>query len=199
VSGAEPWAPERGIAGLLEHYKVIDGVDCIPVEAFTLVANCISQFHKRPPTDADMAKLKALGSKQVAGREILDRAADILRGEIRRGKWKDVPGLSEHNRRWEEAISVLEMPRGATENPHSWLRGTKTGQRMRAWSYCATEIATYVMQVLKDYGVRASMRHTSGLVKFIQDALKFIGINNVPSESQISKVLRKNLAPIDLD
>jgi hypothetical protein len=196
----DPWAPAlREVAALLEQYKVIDGLDSIPDDAFMLVVGRIIQFRKRPITDPDMAKLKALGSQQVARREILDRAADILRGEISLGKWKDIPGLNDHLRRWEEAIAVLQMQRGATENPRDWLRGAKKGPAVRASTYMATEIATQTMQVLKSFHVQVSLRNTSGFVRFIRDALKFIGVNNPPSEKELSKVLRKNLAMVDMD
>ena len=75
------------------HYKVIDGTDGIPPEAFVLVAAKLRDFKQRPLTDEDMAKMKEVGGQQTDTRKALNHAARILNSEIEKGKWRSHPGL----------------------------------------------------------------------------------------------------------
>jgi hypothetical protein len=190
----EPWAAERSIKARLMHHKIIDEVDGIPPEAFVLVVAKLGDFKRRPVTNQDMAKLKKQGSKQTDDRKNLNLAASILTREIEQGKWRNLPSFKEHVRRWEEAIAVLRMPRGAVDNPNDWLDGAKPGKPMQPWSYMATEIAGYTLQALRPFRPSVSLRHDSGMVKFVREAMEFIGVNKLPACATLSALLRKNLA-----
>ena len=102
--------------------------------------------------------------------------------------------LREHLQRWEEAIAVLKMPRGAVDNRNDWLDGAKSGPPIRAWSYMATEIAACTLQALRPFKQQdVSLRHDSGFVEFIREVLEFIGVSALPARSTLSKLLEKNL------
>jgi hypothetical protein len=190
----DPWAAEQSIKARLMHHKVIDEVDGVSPEIFVLVAAKIGDFKRRPLTDNDMAKMKEAGGRQAATRAALNRAAGILHSEIEQGRWRNQPSFKEHLRRWEEAIAVLKMPRGAVDNRNDWLDGAKSGPPMRAWSYMATEIGGYTLQALRPFKQQdVSLRHDSGFVEFIREALEFIGVSKPPSGSTLSKLLEKNL------
>lgn len=124
---------------------------------------------------------------------MLDRTAEILRDEMK--IWKTRQIMGEHVRRWEEAIGVLEWPRGAIDNPHDWLLGgrAKTGDSVRAWTYMAVEIVALTLQVLRGYRIATSLGRGAAMIKFTVDILRFIGVNDLPSEGQISRVLTKHL------
>jgi hypothetical protein len=192
--GKEPWAAERSIKARLMHHKIIDDVDGVRPEAFVLVAAKLGDFKRCPVTNQDMAKLKKQGGKQTDDRKNLNLAADILTREIEQGRWRSFPAFKERVCRWEEAIVVLRMPRGAVDNPNDWLDGAKPGQPMQPWSYMATEIAEYTLQALRPFRPSVSLRHDSGMVKFVREALEFIGVNKLPARATLSALLRKNLA-----
>jgi hypothetical protein len=194
IPADDPWAAERSIKAQLMHHKVIDEVDGISPEMFALVAAKLSDFKRRPLTDEDMATMKEVGGKQADTRAALNRAARILHSEIEQGRWRNQPNFKEHLRRWEEAIAVLKMPRGAVDNRNDWLDGAKSGPPMRAWSYMATEIGGYTLQALRPFKQQdISLRHDSGFVKFIREVLEFIGVSKPPAGSTLSKLLEKNL------
>jgi hypothetical protein len=176
------------------HHNIIDDVDGVPPEVFVLVAAKLSDFKRRPVTDQDMAKLKELGGKQIDTRKYLNLAAGILDREIEQGEWRNFPAFKEHVLRWGEAIAVLRMPRGAVDNPNDWLDGAKPGKPMQPWSYMATEIAGYTLQALRPFRPSVSLRHDSGMVEFVREALEFIGVNKLPACATLSALLRKNLA-----
>ncbi len=188
------WVAERSIKARLMHHKIIDDVDGVPSEAFVLVAAKLRDFKRRPATDHDMAKLKEQGGKQTDTRKNLNLAASILHREIEQGKWRNLPAFKEHVRRWEEAIAVLKMPRGAVDNPNDWLDGAKPGKPMQPWSYMATEIAGYTLQALRPFRPSVSLRRDSGMVEFVRETLEFIGVNKLPACATLSSLLRKNLA-----
>lgn len=194
ISPDEPWATEQSIKARLTYYKLIDKIDDVPPDIFCLVAGKLRDFKQRPITDEDMAKMKELGGEQADARAALNRAAQILYNEIDQRKWRSYPEFKEYLRRWEEAIVVLKMPRGAVDNRNDWLDGAKSGHHVRAWSYMATEIAGYTLQALRSYREQdVSLRHDSNFIKFIREVLEFVGVNKPPSCSTISKVLGKNL------
>jgi hypothetical protein len=89
---------------------------------------------------------------------------------------------------------VLRMPRGAVDYPNDWLDGAKPGKPMQPWSYMATEIAGYTLQALRPFRPSVSLRHDSGMVKFVCEALEFIGVHKLPACKTLSDLLRKNLA-----
>ncbi len=65
---------------------------------------------------------------------------------------------------------------------------------MRAWSYMATEIGGYTLQAQRSFRQQdVSLRHDSGFIEFIREALEFVGVSNPPAGSTISKLLKKNL------
>lgn len=194
VPADESWAAERSIKARLMHHKVIDEVDDVSPEMFVLVAAKLGEFKRRPLTGEDMKTMKEVGGKQADTRATLNRAVGILISEIEQGRWRSQPNLKEHLRRWEEAIAVLRMPRGAVDNPNDWLDGAKSGPPTREWSYMATEIGGYTLQALRPFKDQdVSLRHDSGFVGFIREVLEFIGVSNLPACSTLSKVLEKNL------
>jgi hypothetical protein len=192
----DAWAPERAVMAALEKHKVIDGTYVIPPEVFVLVAARISQFKDRPVTDGDMEELKRHGCDQNRNRKTLNLAAKILRSDIDKGRWSKIPGFAGHVKRWKEAIAVLQMPRSIMDNPHHWLHPAEQGPAMKGWSFMATEIAVYLMQALKGYGVSLSFGRDGGIAAFIREALGFIGLNDPPSQREISKVINKNLSRV---
>ena len=193
----DPWAAEQSIKARLIYHKVIDEIDGVSPEMFALVAAKISGFKQHPLTDEDMATMKEVGGKQADTRAALNGAARILYSEIEQGRWRSQPSFKEHLRRWEEAIAVLKMPRGAVDNRNDWLDGAKSGPPMRAWSYMATEIGGYTLQALRPFKQQdVSLRHDSGFVKFIREVLEFIGVSKLPATSTLSKLLKKNLEKI---
>ncbi len=194
IPADDPWTAERYIKARLMHHKVIDEVDGVSPEVFVMVAWKIGDFMRRPVTDEDMAAMKKAGGRQADIRAALNRAAAILHGEIEHGRWRSQPNFTEHLRRWEEAIAVLKMPRGTVDNRTDWLDGAKSGPPIRAWSYMATEIGGYTLQALRPYRHQdVSLRHDSGFVAFIREALEFIGVSRPPACSTLSKLLEKNL------
>jgi hypothetical protein len=197
IPADDPWAAERSIKARLMHHKVIDKVDGVSPEIFVLVAAKLGEFKRRPLTDEDMATMKEVGGKQAVTRATLNRAARILQSEIEQGRWRSQPNFKEHRRRWEEAIAVLKMPRGAVDNPNDWLDGAKSGSPMRAWSFMATEIGGYTLQALRPFRQDVSLRHDSGFVEFIREVLEFIGVSKPPAGSTLSKLLEKNLKKND--
>jgi hypothetical protein len=187
----DPWAAEQSIIALLCKCKI--DADEIPPHQFFLVAARISQFKQRPATKCDMAEMTRIGRKQRGQRKILNQAVKVLRSEVENGRWRDIPSMGEHERRWGDAIAVLQMPRGALDNPYDWLRIERQGPAMQPWSYMAVEIAACLMPVLKGYRTSASLQPAGGVTKFTQEALRFIGVNKLPALTTISKVLRKKL------
>ncbi len=189
----EHWAAERSIKARLMYHKIIDDIDDVPPQAFVLVAGKLRDFKRRPVTDQDMVTLKKEGGKHFDARTDLNNAVRILRSEIEQGNWRKFPAFKERVRRWEEAIAVVRMPRGAIDNPNDWLDGAKTGKPMQPWSYMATEIAGYTLQALRPFRETISLRHDSGMVLFVREALEFIGVNKLPACATLSNLLRKNL------
>jgi hypothetical protein len=181
---------QRAVYERLKLYGVIDDLDCIPLDAFTLVVGTITTFKMHPITPGGMAKVTALSKQQLARREILDRAAEILADEIERGNWRNFPALAGHVRQHEAAIAILRTPRGVHELPNSWQRAAKQGDPVRPSTYMAVEIAGWVVWALRSR--RVEPRNAAGLARFIRDALAFIGVNDLPNEREILEVLQKH-------
>jgi hypothetical protein len=191
----DSWSNERAVYERLKQYGVVDDLDRIPVEAFVLAAGAIANFKRCPVTARDMDQMKALGKQEINRRAAFNKAAALLQAEI------DCPGTAGHLhvQQWSAAIAVLKMPRGGiTELPGSWIRATKKGDSIRAWTYMATEILGWILWSLKSYEVDHSRKMT-GLARFARDALGFIGINDLPSEREILKALDKNLIDTDTE
>jgi hypothetical protein len=127
----------------------VEGVEEIPVEEFAFVAAQIAQFKRKPVTVEGIEKLKQDARWQRTRRQGLDRAADLLnreRAEYRKLGWR------EHERRWEEAIAVLRMPRGVFDNPNDWLRDLNN-HGITPWDYMASTIVCTLFHALVPYGV----------------------------------------------
>lgn len=191
---SDPWRNERAVYEHLKQHKVIDDIDGIPVDAFVMAVGTITKFQRRPVTASDMAQMKARGKQEIDRREAFNRAAAFLQEEI------DRPGTAGHlhAQQWSAAIDVLKMSRGGiTELSGSWIRATKKGESIRASTYMATEIMGWILWTLKSYEVE--LRNAIGLARFARDALGVIGINDLPSEREILKVLQKNLLDPDAE
>jgi hypothetical protein len=142
------WADERNVRLVLMKHGV-EGVEEIPVEEFAFVAAQIAQFKRKPVTVEGIEKLKQDARWQRTRRQGLDRAADLLnreRAEYRKLGWR------EHERRWEEAIAVLRMPRGVFDNPNDWLRDLNN-HGITPWDYMASTIVCTLFHALVPYGV----------------------------------------------
>jgi hypothetical protein len=189
IANGDPWAAERSVRAVLERCGV--DVGGVSVEAFVFVAGLITQYKRRPVTADDIKEMVRISSMQRTSRKVLDRAAGILRSEIDNGKWRTQPGFKEHVRRWEEAIAVLQMPRGPLDNPDEWLKITSHG--IEPWDYMATSIACTLVHALLGQNVKPSFRRNKGVVKFIREALSFIGLTKLPSESTVANRLNKRL------
>jgi hypothetical protein len=175
--------------------EVGDTIAEIPPDHFLLMAARISQYKKRPWTAADIEELKKIGLDQMKQRRIRRLAAESLQVEAE--PWRRVPGMAEHVRRWDEAIAVLRMPRGMMDSPHNWLHFSQHGEDMRPWVYMATEIAAFLVQILRGFkqGV-PSLGEKSPVVVFVHKALLFIGVNNPPAPKTLGNKLRETLAPL---
>jgi hypothetical protein len=184
---AKHWAAEQRVKTLL--CKFIPDVDEISEGSFVLLADRISQFQHHPVTNRHMAELKQAGLRQIGNRTALNQAADILREEME--KWRGHPQFGEHVRRWQEAIVVLEMPRGPFDSPHDWLHAAPRGSAIRGWTYMAVELAGYVIQILRAYKIKASIQRAGGVTKFVREVLIRCGVTR--SLPTISKALRANL------
>jgi hypothetical protein len=180
----DDWAAERAILARLAEHKA--DVDMIPPQAFVFVAARISHYKNAPVSDHDMTEMKREGLILVRGRNILDRAARLLRHEV-----KGWPEHSQHAQRWREAIAVLEYPRDAFDNDKDWLQVSKQGPAMKPWAYMATEIAGPVVNIFQAHVGKAPLGPDSPIVKFTLDALRFIGAEKLPAPKTLSDTLRK--------
>jgi hypothetical protein len=189
---ADPWEAERRIIAILRECKIDDADEIVP-QQLGLLAERISQFKRRCVTEPDMAEMTRAGRALREQRKQLDLAAEILRDEVHR--WRDISSMGEHVRRWNEAIVVLRMPRGAHDNPRDWLHlhSKKTGPAIQASTYMAVEIAGYLIHVLNAYGIKVSLQPEGGVTKFTRKALIFIGTNKIPTLKKLSERLIENL------
>lgn len=169
----------------------------IPLGLFVPMAGLISQYKRKPWTGADTKELRRLWTIRNGQRRILKEAASILSRDAE--PWRKIPGMAEHMRRWDEAIQVLEAPRGTETNPHEWLYFSEGGQGddMEPWVYMATQIAAWLAQILRSYEQPPpSFGEKSPIVVFTHEALQFIGVNRTLSRKTIGNELRKRLAPL---
>lgn len=188
----DPWNNERCVAEWLKEAGITAD---IPVESFVLLAGRIKHFSARPWTSDDIALLKKSGLEQIEHRHLRRLAVESLNWQAQ--PWRKIPGMAEHVRRWDEAIAVLEMPIGALDIPYNWLSFSKQGQDMKPWVYMATEIAGFVLQLLRSYGLPApTFGEKSPVVKFTHKALTFVSINKMPTPKTLAHTLAKTLAPL---
>jgi hypothetical protein len=165
----------------------------IPTEAFCLLAATIDQFKARPWTVADIAEMKKSSLEQIADRRRRRLAATSLETEAE--PWRLIPGMAGRVRRWDEAIAVLRMARGAQDSPDNWMHFSGCGQNMRPWTYMATEIGGWVLQILRSYELpRPSFGVKSPVVQFVHKALTFIGVKDAPQPKTLGNKLRVTLA-----
>jgi hypothetical protein len=196
-----PWLMQAGLpTHLPKPFKTDSGeiITEIPFYHFLVMAARISQYKKRPWIADDIAKMKEIGLHQMEDRRVRHDAARRLREEVR--PWRDRPGMAEHVRLWDEAIAVLRMPRGTLDNPHNWLRFSPQGKDMRPWVYMATEIAAFLVQILRGFKQdMPTFGEQSPIVVFTDKVIRFIGVNRTPDRKTLGNKLRETLAPLLTD
>jgi len=196
-----PWLMQAGLPTQLpKPFKTDSGetITEVPFGNFVPMAARISQYKKRPWIADDIAKMKEIGLHQMEDRRARHDAARRLREEAR--PWRDRPGMAEHVRRWDEAIAVLRMPRGTLDNPLNWLYFSPQGGNMRPWVYMATEIAAFLVQILRGFKQdKPTFGKQSPIVVFTDKVLRFIGVKRAPDPKALGNKLRETLAPLLTD
>jgi hypothetical protein len=192
TAAQDPWASPRRVAGWAAECGISTE---IPTDAFVLLAAQIDRYKAHPWTANDIADMKKIGLQQRDDRQARHKAARLLREEAR--PWRNIPSMAEHLRRWDEAIAVLRMPRGALDNPYNWLNFSESGNDMRPWTYMASEISGWLVQILRGYcQPEPTFGESSPVVRFAHKALAFIGVNEGPKPKTLGNKLRETLTPL---
>jgi hypothetical protein len=157
-----------------------------PVVTWVLAADAVRGYQRRPWTNQDAGVLAAGIRRARAERKILDQAAGILEADARR-----FPMNAEWQRRWEEAVQMLRMPRGAADNRHDHVsRIAKQGPAQRGWAYTARQLMGWIVSTLMAAQVPVSSSDTSPFLKSLRELLEFIyPPDELPAPSTLSKVV----------
>jgi hypothetical protein len=162
-----------------------------PPSHFVLAAAAIQNYRRRPWSNSDAARLTHAARKMKQERQTLDAAAKILRADASRF----FKGNEDFQRRYGEAIQMLQMPRGSTDNPRDHVaKISDQGNSGTGWAYITREILGWIVPILKQNNIDISSRRSSPLVKSLREILGFIYPGEkIPACTTISRVVDKYL------
>lgn len=150
-------------------------------DAWILLSGLINNYIEEPWTSESTAVLKKAIVKQQRERATLKAAAGILQQDVAR--FPDSASFDNHRSLWHQAISVLRMPRGATDNVNDILSAkvSAQGPAPQPHTYVARMIASHLVPILAHSDAPIRTGETSEFIKSLYGLTRLIYPEDLPS------------------